>query len=366
MQKPIYLFFLTLLGVSAVFAQSEPKINSTTWDVAYLNGTILEHNPDIGHLIQDRTRAVRLRYNRKTIGDKEWQQRYNYPDWGITALYQDMGNPDLGKNISVLGHFSFFFLKRNLVATLGGGIAYNTNPYDAETNFRNTAYGSHLMSAITGSLTYRKERLFGNFGLEGGVYLAHYSNGKLRTPNTSTNVLSFGLGVNYSDGKPVYMPQTVTLGRYAEPWHFNAQLHGGANETSVIGRGRNPLFGLQIYVDKRWSYKSVLQLGAEWFWSQSIKEFVRYRSVAFPEDGFTGDESASRIGLFVGYELRLSQVAAYVQLGYYVFYPVPFENQIYNRLGLKRYFGDHFYGSIAVKAHVAKAEAFEFGIGYRL
>ncbi|WP_236642051.1 acyloxyacyl hydrolase [Dokdonia sinensis] len=357
---------LTFFVASAVFAQSEPKTNFSSWDVAYLNGTILEHNPDIGHLIQERTTGLRLRYNRKTTGEKEWQQRYNYPDWGVTAFYQDMGNPELGKNYSLLGHFNFYFLNRNLVASMGGGIAYNTNPYDAETNFRNVAYGSHLMSAITGSLTYRKERLLGNFGVEAGVYLAHYSNGKLRAPNTSTNVLSFGLGINYSDRETNYVPQMVTLGSYEEPWHFSVQLHGGANETSVIGRGRNPLFGLQVYADKRWSYKSVFQVGAEWFWSQSIKEFVRYRSVAFPEDGLTGDESASRIGLFVGYELRISQVAAFVQAGYYVYYPVPFENRFYNRLGLKRYFGDHIYGSIAVKAHAAKAEAIEFGIGYRL
>ena len=43
-----------------------------------------------------------------------------------------------------------------------------------------------------------------------------------------------------------------------------------------------------------------------------------------------------------------------------------FEGQVYNRIGLKRYFGDKFFGAITLKSHGAKAEAVEFGIGVRL
>jgi len=80
-----------------------------------------------------------------------------------------------------------------------------------------------------------------------------------------------------------------------------------------------------------------------------------------------GDEDFRRIGVFIGHELRFGQVAFVSQLGKYVYWPYEFENQIYNRLGLKRYFlnGKMFAGA-TVKAHWAKAEAVEFSIGVRL
>ena len=276
-----------------------------------------------------------------------------------------MGNPVLGKNIAAYGHYNFYFLKRKLELSVGTGIAYNTNPYDAETNFRNNAYGSHLMSTSFFGLSYKKPRILDHWGLEAGVHLIHFSNGRLRTPNTSTNVLALSLGLNYDPGQPILQPIEKPEA-FSEPIRFNAHLLGGANENNVIGNGRHPFLGVQVFADKRFSYKSSLQFGAELFASQAMREYIEYRSVAFPEDGLKGDEDPNRIGIFAGYELRISDVAVFAHLGYYVYYPVDFEGRIYDRLGIKRYMGNHFYGSVAVKAHAAKAEALEFGIGYRL
>ncbi|MFK7814159.1 MAG: acyloxyacyl hydrolase, partial [Maribacter sp.] len=48
------------------------------------------------------------------------------------------------------------------------------------------------------------------------------------------------------------------------------------------------------------------------------------------------------------------------------YYPFDFEGKVYNRMGLKRYFGDKWFGEISLKSHGAAAEAVEFGIGIRL
>ena len=51
----------------------------------------------------------------------------------------------------------------------------------------------------------------------------------------------------------------------------------------------------------------------------------------------------------------------------YRYWPYEFENRVYNRLGLKRYFfSDKVFAAVTVHAHWAKAEAVEFGVGYRL
>ena len=70
--------------------------------------------------------------------------------------------------------------------------------------------------------------------------------------------------------------------------------------------------------------------------------------------------------MFVGHELSINKMSLITQFGYYVYYPYEFETRIYERIGLKRYFGKHFFGSATLKAHGAAAEALEFGVGVRL
>lgn len=363
--RQCFLYILLILcTVTSAFGQNDQEL--ATWDVSYLNGPILEHNSDLGHLIRGHTQGLLVKYNRTTSGKKEWHQRYNYPDWGVSFLYQDLENTVLGNNLALFGHYNFYFFNRNVSLTVGTGIAYNTNPYNAQTNFRNIAFGSQLMSTSIIGLTYKRDRILGDFGLELGVHLTHYSNGRLRTPNASNNVLTAGFGINYNPIVTRTLLSTETVKSYSEPIRLNFVVQGGVNENNIIGLDRKAFAGLQVFADKRLSYKSSIQLGTEVFLSGAMEQYIEYRAIAFPEEGISLGDDAKRIGLFAGYELRISQMAIFAHLGYYIYYPVEFEGRIYDRLGVKRYFGDHFYGLASVKAHAAKAEALEFGIGYRL
>jgi hypothetical protein len=78
------------------------------------------------------------------------------------------------------------------------------------------------------------------------------------------------------------------------------------------------------------------------------------------------DTDFKRVGLFVGHELFINKLSLVTQLGYYVYYPFDFEGRVYNRVGLKHYFGQKWFGTITLKSHAAAAEAVEFGIGVRL
>lgn len=108
-----------------------------------------------------------------------------------------------------------------------------------------------------------------------------------------------------------------------------------------------------------------LTAGLDGFFTNFLKELIRYESIAFPEGEVTGEEDWKRFGQFLGHELHFNELSFVSQLGYYLYDPYDFEGRFYNRLGLKRAFGDHISGSMVVKAHGAKAEAVEFGIGYR-
>jgi hypothetical protein len=376
--KQLYSVVLVLFCSFSFLAQdTETELKPYSFEIDYYHGTILEHNPDIAHLITDHPAGFSLAYNRKTYGFNEWERHYNYPDWGFTFIYQDMKNEYLGENYSIYGHYNWYFLNRNLMVRMAQGIGYNTNPYDAETNFINNAYGTHLLSTTFLKANYVRENLWKGVGFHAGFSIIHYSNANLRAPNNSTNTWAFNVGVNYLfdyEKFPEYISHEKFVKEnpdernpFREKWNYNVALRFGLNESDEIDQGQFPFFVVSAYASRRLNYKSTITYGVDAFFAKFLEEEIYFRSIAYPEDGLNGDEDWKRVGIFFGHELRFNKVAFVSQIGYYVYWPYEFENRIYNRLGLKRYFfDDKFFASITVKAHWAKAEGAEFGIGYRL
>jgi len=362
-----YLAFI-LFSCVFTFQAQETEKDPFTIDANYFYGTILEHNPDIAHLITDHQTGLILSFNQKTFGKDAWQSRYNYPDYGASFIYQDMKNEVLGENYGVYAHFNFYFLKRNLKFRIGQGIAYTTNPYDKVTNFRNNAYGSDLLSSTYVQLNYDKQNIYKGLGVQAGVSIIHYSNANFKAPNNSTNTFTFNVGATYMFGyenEPEYIASTEEK-FFKEKIKYNFAFRSGINESDVNNSGQFPFYIISAYADKRLNRKSAVQVGTDVFFSTFLKELIKYYSVAFPSDNVSGNEDYKRVGVFVGHELFINKMSLVTQLGYYVYYPYDFEGRVYNRVGLKRYFGDKFYAAITLKSHAAKAEAVEFGIGIRL
>jgi hypothetical protein len=365
--KPRFFFVGLLWGVFC-FGQDDSVPKRYTMDVSSFYGSILLHNPDISHLISEHPGGLIMGFNRKTYGDEEWEELYNYPDLGYSFVYQDMINSTLGKNFGLYAHYNFYFFKRNLQFRIGQGIAYNTNPYNKDENFRNNAYGSDFMSSTYLMLNFHKENIFKGLGFKAGISIVHYSNANVKAPNTSTNTfaLNAGLIYDFNGGEQREFISTPNREKVTEPLRYNFTFRSGINESDIIGSGKYPFYIFSGYVDKRLSRKSAIQLGADIFFSNFLKELIRYQSIAFPEYGVAPDDDYRRIGLFLGHELFINKMSIIAQLGYYVYYPFDFEGKVYNRVGLKRYFGQKMYGAITLKSHGAAAEAVEFGVGIRL
>lgn len=362
------LLFCLLFSFAFCFSQDDIELKKHTLDANQFYGSVLLHNPDISHLITNHPAGIILSYNRKTYGSKEWEALYNYPDYGASFIYQDMNSETLGKNYGLYAHYNFYFLNRNIQFRVGQGIAYTTNAYDKEVNFRNNAYGSDFLSSTYLMLNYHKENLFKGLGFKTGISLVHYSNANFRAPNTSTNTFALNAGFIYDldGGKEInYIPKSVTK-KVKEPIKYNIVLRSGINESDVIGTGQYGFVILSAYADKRLGRKSAIQLGTDVFFSNFLKELIRFQATSFPEMDVSLDDDYKRVGVFLGHELFINRMSVITQLGYYVYYPFDFEGKVYNRVGLKRYFGDKVFGAITLKSHGAAAEAVEFGIGIRL
>ena len=339
------------------------------FDINYFKGNIALHNNGILHLIQGHPEGVILSWNKKTYGFKDWEQRFNYPDYGVSFIYQNLKNEVLGNNYSLYAHYNFYFFNRHVMMRIGQGMALTTNPYHKESNFRNIAFGTRLLSSTYLMLNYKKERLFDKIGLQGGLSFIHYSNANVKAPNTSINSITLNLGLTYSleeDDLEYQHTLKADDNKFTEPIKYNLVFRSGVNESDVVGSGQFPFYVFSAYADKRINVKSALQFGTDVFFSNFLKEFIRYKSVAFPEENVSGNEDYKRVSIFLGHELFINKTSLISQLGYYVYYPFDFEGRVYVRAGLKRYFGKKWFAALTLKSHGFKAEAVEFGIGLRL
>ncbi|MEX0274725.1 MAG: acyloxyacyl hydrolase [Flavobacteriaceae bacterium] len=361
----VWVWVLLLWSISGI-SQQHTSAKKYVLDLSQFHGSVLLHNTDISHLITAHPGGVILGINQKRFGQEAWEREYGYPDTGFTLVYQNMNSATLGENFSIYAHYNFYFFKRNLQLRIGQGLAYNTNPYDRDRNFRNNAYGSHLLASTLAMVNYHKENLIGRLGLKGGISLIHYSNANVRAPNTSTNTMALNVGLTYDlQGRKDMQFIDNERQNTTEPIRYNLALRGGVNESDVIGSGQYGFWIVSAYADKRLGRKSAVQLGADVFFSRFLKELIHFQSVAFPENNVSRDTDWKRTGIFVGHELFINKLSVIAQLGYYVYYPFDFEGRVYNRIGLKRYFGDKVFGAITLKSHAAAAEAVEFGVGIR-
>jgi hypothetical protein len=335
-------------------------------DGSYFYGTLLRHSKDVAHLVNGHPEGFALSYNRQTFGASRWERSFNYPDYGATFMYHNGKDKNLGDTYGLYGHYNFYFFNRHLVFRVGQGIAYATNPFDLETNFKNNAYGTRLLAATFLKLNY-KFNISQHLSSQMGMQLIHFSNGNLKAPNSSTNTFAFNIGLQYDlvahSEKRYLQIEEAAFGH--RPISFDLQLRGGLNESDFVGLGQHPFFVFTALAEKRLSFFSSIQLGAEYFHATFLKKEIEFLEVAFP-NRLEDDDDFRRVGIFAGYQLHINRLSVYGQFGYYVHYPYDFEGRFYQRLGLSYALSERWYGLTAIKSHGAKAEAVEFGVGYKM
>lgn len=360
------IYYLPLLFTLSLFSQ---KNNPFAVEASFLRGNVLPHTEDMHHLVNGHPEGLLLSVTKRTDGSKEWHQAYNYPDYGGYFLYQDFKSQPLGQNYAVGALYNFYFLKRHLQFKLAQGVAYTTNPYDKVDNSKNKAFGTRIMANTNIGLAYDNQDLFKNIGFHAGILFTHYSNGRVKSPNSGINTYVLNLGVNYnfSDDFKKQEPDTTLVKKsYREPIHYNFVFRTGINESPIINSGQYPFYHIGFYADKRLNRKSALQLGTELFLTKSIQEYIKYYSGAYPDENVSTNTDYRRIGIFVGHELLINRFSLEAQVGVYAYQPFKKDIPIYDRVGLKYYITDKFFGGFTIKTHLFLAEALEFGIGYRI
>jgi hypothetical protein len=363
--KPHYFLFL-LLATSTFFSQENKE--TTGFEISYFRGNVLPHTDDLNHLVTGHPDGFMISLFKQTHGDQEWQKIYNYPDYGVYFIYEDFKNQILGQCYAAGTFYNFYFLKRKLTFKIAQGIAMTTNPQDKVTNSKNNAFGSTIMANTNFVFAYKKENIIDRVGFQAGIIFTHFSNGRIKAPNSGVNTYNINLGLNYNiDKKVIREIDTVPVNlKFKEPIRYNFVVRSGVNESPIIGSGQHSFFHVGFYADKRIGRKSALQLGTEVFFSNFYKDFIKYQSVAYPANHVDPNTDYKRVGIFIGHELFINRISLEAQIGYYVYQPYKFDIPVYDRLGMKYYLTKKIYTGLSIKTHIFLAEAMEFVLGVRL
>jgi len=360
-----------IIGISLLlfgFSSAQEIKESNAFEADFFTGNIFKHSPDLSHLVTGHPEGVLLSFSKKTHGNNEWESAYNFPDYGVYFLYQDFKNEFLGHNYAIGLHYNFYFLNRNLVLKVAEGIALASNPHDNITNSKNGAFGSKFIGNVNFGLNYKKENIIDKLGLQAGFLFTHFSNARMKSPNSGINTFNINLGLNYNFDKIANKPiDTTSFSRkFKQPIKYTFVLRTGFNESTIVGSGTHPFYHIGFFADKRLNRKSAIQFGTELFLTRSNIDFIKYQSVAYPNLNIDPNTDYKRVGVFVGHELFINRISLEVQLGYYVYQPFKNDIAIYDRLGMKYYISNKIFTGISIKTHGFLAEAMEFVMGLRL
>ena len=331
----------------------------------YAQGSIiLAHTSAIRHLVASHPTGFEVNLQRQTTGAAPWHGWYKFPKIGLALTYYDFHNPVLGYVFSASPYISKTISrgpKHDFSFRLGAGLAYLTNPYNQETNHKNTI----ASSALNATLQFRFEydyALTPHLGLLVGAGLNHYSNGATTKPNFGVNLPSVVLGLNYYQQRlaphtNANAPAPAEVGRT----FFNVSTSLGFKQRTEGDKQKYLVSSLTLAVGRRVNRKSNLLLGLEGFNDRSLQATLNDTSRV----GGTRPD-VKKASIFVGHELLFGRLAFDSHLGFYIYAPYKSSTPYYERLGLKYHFTNLLFGAVDLKIHRGAADVIEFKIGAKL
>lgn len=326
-------------------------------------GAILPHRQIVNEVVEGHTYATELSFYKQTTGKKQWQQVYNYPKVGISALYMDMGNPnELG---NAFGIFPFVELplnkaKINWNLKMGYGIGYITKPFNVETNYKNIVIGSHYNALIHLNMGWDVE-LGKRFNASAGLSIIHFSNGSFKRPNLGVNIVSLNAGLKYGFGG--VEEKSVSEISFKEPsWRKQLMVGFGVKEIPPV---EGPKYFANTYsfnLIKQTNSKSTFGIGADLFYNSAIRDLIKNKDIDYEGNSL----DYFRAGIVGIYGLEFGNISLLIEMGGYLFTRHKKQGYIYHRVTTRYQINNRLFFNLGLKTHFAVADFIEFGVGFNL
>lgn len=241
MSKWVFLLFLvsSARAQDGLSLQFSPLLGT---GISHSSGRNAPENPYSG---------LSLDISKMTFGKKYWQYDHHYPQMGLLAAFQTLGNREIyGSAITVLPYLEFNawrFSRGIFQIKHGTGIGWVTRRFDASSNPENTLHSTHLNATSVLDAGFRF-RVSDKSDLKLGGVLRHISNGGFQKPNSGSNTASAYL--NYT----LYLREKPAESRSFEPvkdfksWRYRVTtslgLHRKPESKRVVG---NPQLSAMVF-----------------------------------------------------------------------------------------------------------------------
>lgn len=357
-----YFFYLPLLLLSSFLKASDRDSTNGSWNIQLRGdyGFIIAHRPQLELLQEEHVKGFEITLARASSGNRDWQNIYNFPDYGITLAVFDLGSPTyLGKGLAVYPFVDFPLGKNSgrLHFRYGMGLGYVEKIFNSHDNFKNAAVGSHLNGIIHFDLHYEK-KLSHHSSLELGTGITHYSNGSISMPNLGINIATLNLAFHHSFGNnTALIHQSIPLKDKKAELHVYA---GGFYKKIIPPLGKTYFaFVVSAMRFKPINQKSALGIGADIFYDNSISVRIERK-----EEKEVKEINNFRAGIYGAYHLTVGKMGIMFNMGYYLYNAFKNDGNIYHRICLRYYFKKTFI-CLNLKTHYARADFIELGFGYR-
>ncbi len=337
-------------------------------------GKMIRHTPKFTGPISDRVYAVSLNFLKQTYGQKDWQQRRNYPVIGFGVMYINYNDPAVyGEAIGVYPCLQLPVIRGanwEWTVRAGMGLCYVSKPYERlpEPNTENVAIGGHWnnMSPFSTDLRWQMDD---HWALQAGISFAHVSNAAFQQPNLGINTYGAHIGVRYA---PVSArPERIhkDLKPLKNRWLLQAHTGIAFIESSPPDGPLYPVYTTALYASRRYWSKNKVYAGMDMYFNKAKYSYLKSK------EHFPGHEMehATQIAVFAGHEFLLGRIGLTFQAGYYIRKMAEQTETMYQRLGGNLYLVQQEKGlfkevflSAVLKTHMATAELFEMGIGIGL
>jgi len=328
-------------------------------------GFLAPHHKPMQYLINGHTLSaslgLRLRFSDKT----HWLQSWRYPDISLQYGFSSLGNREvLGYAHSLICNADIRIAgnaQHALFYTLGGGPAILTRPFDRETNYLNTAIGSHLNAHFRLGLGYSfTPRNSPRTSFRAGLQFNHYSNGSLFKPNLGLNLVTMGMGIvcftGQSDSTQTDNPPVVI--KHTGAWVPTLHVSVGLRQRAVYDPRHYPVLALNANFNYSVSSRRMLGPGIELNYDM-LTESVLLDNLA------TASHSPFRMGIHLNQDLYFGNIILSLQAGVYLVNPKKSEGYIYDRIGFRYRFHKNLMAGLMLKSHLSVADCFELSFGYR-
>jgi hypothetical protein len=302
-------------------------------------------------------------YSSNTTGWRQADEGYRHLRWGTGLTYFNLGNKNLNGEVYAWHiHVEANLKKREhfqSVIRFGSGVGYLTKPYNMTNNRKNKAIGSKLNGNM--QLLYKAYfDLTKRTSLVLGLGVTHYSNGNFKRPNLGINIMHLNMGISqkFNFARPAI---TRTLPELFPRNGFEILAAYANKEISVADTRRFNIFSTSLLYYFRHNTTRNWRVGTEVFFDKT------YPYSLFQPSTLQNVKLAkmTEIAIKAGHEFIFGRLAIVTDLGTYVYRPNQYKKRVYFAIGFNYFFNRGVVLQTRLKSHMAVADYFYWGAGYR-